>query len=113
MPTLTASPSSLISTKACLNCLSEKELKAIMVYAMRTSAGLTMAQVKNGSACYRTLSDKQKLVALTAMIVNQLVPTLSVNNLSNATGCKQCGAESAVDADLLYLFATYFQATAV
>jgi lactam utilization protein B len=113
MPTLTASPSSLISTKACLNCLSEKELKAIMVYAMRTSAGLTMAQVKNGAACYQILSKKQMLVALTAMIVNQLVPTLSVNDLSNATGCKNCGADSWNDAHLLFLFANYFQATAV
>lgn len=113
MPALTASPSSLISTKACLNCLSEKELKYIIVYAMRTSAGLTMRQVKEGAVCYQKLSKKQMLVALTAMIVNQLAPTLSVNQLSNSSGCKACDSDKAAEADLLFLFATYFQSTAV
>ena len=113
MPTLTASPSSLIATKACLNCLSEKELKTLIVYAMRTSAGLTGPQVKAAAACYRNLSKKQMLVALTAMIVNQLVPTLAVNDLTNAAKCKACDNDTAVHADILYLFANYFQAAAV
>lgn len=113
MPAITCSPQNLIKTKACLNCLSEKELKYIIVYAMRTSAGLTMRQVKEGAACYQTLSKKQMLVALTAMIVNQLTPTLSVNDLSNSAGCKACDSDKAAEADLLYLWCSYFQSTAV
>src|ERR1035437_8424467 len=55
-------------TGACLMCLSEKELKAIIVHAMRTKAGLTMAQTNINAACYHCLSKKQMLVALTGMI---------------------------------------------
>jgi lactam utilization protein B len=109
MPALTCTPANLESTKACLRCLSEKELKAIIAYAFRTSAGLTVAQVKNNSACYRCMSKKDMLVALTAMIVNQLVPRLSVNDLSNATACKACGSDKEYEAAMLYLFCNYFQ----
>lgn len=113
MPALTASPSALKNAKPCLNCLSEKQLKAIMVYAMRTSAGLSLAQTNINSAGYRDLSRKDMLVALTAMITNQLVPTLSVNDLTAATPCKTCGSDKQIEAALVYLFANYFQSTAV
>lgn len=113
MPALTATPSALKNAKPCLNCLSEKRLKAIMVYAMRTSAGLTLAQVNTRSACYRGLSRKDKLVALTAMIANQLVPSLTANQLATVVPCKTCGSDSQLEADLLFLFANYFQSTAL
>ena len=113
MPALTCSPAALESTKACLRCLSEKELKAILAYALRTSAGLTVAQVTANSACYRCMSKKDMLVAFTAMVANQLVPTLSVNELSNATACKSCGSDKQFEAALVYLFCNYFQSTAV
>jgi hypothetical protein len=100
-------------TGACLMCLSEKELKAIMVYAMRTYAKMTLAQLLVNSACYRCLSKKQMLVALTGMITKQLVPGMSASDLRKAVRCSACGSDKHVEADLLYLFQTYFQTTAV
>jgi hypothetical protein len=113
MPALTCSPSALKNAKPCLNCLSEKQLKAFIVYAMRTSAGLTLAEVNTASAGYRSLSRKDMLVALTAMITNQLVPSLSVNDLAAATPCKTCGSDKQIESAMLYLFCNYFQSTAV
>src|ERR1035437_2773956 len=100
-------------TGACLMCLSEKELKAIIVHAMRTKAGLTMAQTNINAACYHCLSKKQMLVALTGMITTQLVPGVSVTALRAAVKCNACGSDKAIEAQMLYLFANYFTTTAV
>lgn len=108
-----AGATALISAQPCLACLSEKELKAIISYAMMTSAGLTLAQVNVASAGYRSLSGKQMLVALTTLITNQLVPGVSVTDLRAAVRCAACGSEKQIESALLYLFATYFQTTAV
>jgi hypothetical protein len=113
MPALTASPSALVSAKSCLNCLSEKELKAVLVYCMRTSAGLTLPQVVSGSACYACMSKKQMLVALTAMVANQLTPTLTGRNLGSLVPCKTCASDKQIDSMLLFLFANFFQSTAI
>lgn len=113
MPALTASPSALKNAKTCLNCLSQKELKAVIVYAMRTSAGLTLPQVVDGANCYMCLSKKDMLVALAAMITNQLTPTLTGRELGSLVPCKTCASEKQLDSMLLFLFANYFQTTAV
>lgn len=112
MPVLTANPASLIAVKSCLNCMSDKQLKAVIVYVMRTSAGIDLPTLITGSSCYKCMSNHQRLVALTAMIANQLAPTLSVNDLRSGTPCKRCAAsDSELESDMLFLFANYFQAT--
>ena|ERR1039457_1183664 len=113
MPALTCSPSALKNANPCLNCLSEKELKAIIVYALRTSSGLTMEQTNINAAGYKSLSRKDMLVAFTAMITNQLVPGVSVSDLRKDVRCNGCGSDKAIEAALTYLFCAYFQATAV
>jgi hypothetical protein len=113
MPVLTATPSALKNAKACLNCVSEKRLKAIIVYSMRTYSGLTLAQLVANSACYMCLSKKDMLVALTAMIANQLVPGMTGRDLDALVPCKICDSDKQLEAMMLYLFANYFQQTAV
>ena len=98
---------------ACLMCLSEKELKAIIAYAMRTSAGLTLPQLLVASAYDKSLSKKQMLAILTGLITAQLVPGVSVTDLRKAVRCNACGSEKAIEAQMLYLFANYFTTTAV
>ena len=100
-------------TGACLMCLSERELKAIIVHAMRIKSGLTSPQVLVASAYYRSLSKKQMLVSLTGMITNQLVPGVSVTDLRAAVRCNACGSDKALEAEMLFLFSNYFQTTAI
>ena len=109
MPAFVPLISNVLNANPCLSCLSEKELKAIISYAMRTSAGLTLPQLNIASAGYRSLSKKQMLVALTEMITNRLVPGVSVSDLRKAVRCSSCGSDKAVESALLFLFQTYFQ----
>lgn len=113
MPALTATPSALKNQMACLNCVSEKRLKAIIVYTMRTSAGLTLPQLVANSSCFMCMSKKDMLVALTAMIVNQLTPGMTGRDLAALVPCKICDSEKQLDSMMLFLFANYFQTTAV
>ena len=60
------------------------------------------------------MSDKQMLVALAAMILNQLVPTANLATIRAGSACgSQCASEKAHNAELLYLFCNYFQNVAV
>lgn len=113
MPILTATPSALKNAKSCLNCVSEKRLKAIMVYVMRNSAGLSLSDLTANSACYMCMSKKDMLVALTAMIANQLLPGVTGRDLAALVPCKICDSDKQLEAMMLYLFANYFQTTAV
>ena len=105
--------SGLLNAKPCLMCLSEKELKAIIVHAMRTVAGLTLAQTNLNASCYGCLSKKQMLAILTELITNQLVPGVSVHDLLKEVRCSACGSEKQIEAAMLYLFSNYFQAIPV
>lgn len=106
-------PAALINANSCLKCMSEKELKAIIAYAMRTSVGLTLAQVNVNSATYKTISKKDMLVAFTVMITNQLVPGVTASELRKLVHCSSCGSDKAIEAAILYLFTNFFQTTAV
>ena len=109
MPAITCSPSVLKNAVPCLNCFSQKELKAIIVYAFGTTAGLTRRQIEINAKTYRDMSKKDMLVALTEMIANQLVPTLSAGQLRAAIRCNGCASDKALEAEMLYLFCAYFQ----
>ncbi len=114
MPTLTCSPANLIATQSSLQSLAPNQLLAIIVYCMRLTSGLTAAQLRANSVAYASLSKHEKLVALTAMIMNQLQPSLSLNTIINATPCSsQCGSETLLQGEALYLFCNYFQNVAV
>ena len=113
MPALTATPSGLKNARPCLNCVSEKRLKAIIVYVMRNSVGLSLPDLTAKSACFMCMSRKDMLEALTAMIANQLLPGVTGRNLAALVPCKICDSDKQLEAMMLYLFATYFQSTAV
>ena len=104
-------PSTLLKANACLACMSDKELKAIIAYAMRKAVGLTLAQVNTASAGYRTLSKSQMLVAMAAMITTRLVPGMTATQLKAAARCSTCDSDKAIEAAFVYLFANYYQAT--
>jgi hypothetical protein len=104
---------SVFSAKPCLACLSEKELKAVIAWAMRHAAGVNLAQTNAASAIYRTLSKKQMLAALASMITDQLAPGVSVTDLKAAARCSVCDSDKAIEAAMLYLFQTYYQTTAI
>lgn len=116
MATIACSPSNLKKQMTCLDCLSDKKVKAILVHVMKDApgVGLTLPQVLTGSACYREqLSKRDMLRALAVMIINQLSPGTSVNTLVNSSKCLACGPDKQIDGALIYLFCNYFQTTAV
>jgi hypothetical protein len=93
--------------------LSEKELKAIIGMALRKSTGLTLDQVNAAAAPLRTFSQKEMLVALTLMIANQLLPGMTVPQLRAAVRCSVCESDKRLEVAILWLFANYYQTTAI
>jgi hypothetical protein len=111
MPQIPTDPASL--KNSALLSLSEKELKAIIGMAMRRSTGLTLSQVNKAAANLRPFSKKEMLVALTLMITNQLLPGVSVTQLRADAQCSVCENDTRLEMAILWLFANYYQATAI
>ena len=113
MPTLTANPSALKSAYSGLNAQSEKEIKAIIVTAMKEAAGLTTATLNQNAACFACMAKKDMLVALAAMILNQQNSAKSVTQWRASAKCLSCAPDKTIEAAFVYLFAANFQATAL
>jgi hypothetical protein len=99
----------------CFYAMSDRELKAIILHAMGTGAGLTLAQIMSQSACYATqlASRKDKLVYMAAMIANQLESGKTASQLNAQLKCTCNVPESTIEAAIVWLFCNYYQQTAV
>jgi hypothetical protein len=113
MPTLTANPAALKSAYSGLYALSEKEIKAIIVTAMRDAAGLTTSALNENAACFACMAKKDMLIAITAMILNQQNSSKSVTQWRADAKCLSCAPDKTLEAAFVYLFAANFQATAL
>lgn len=101
--TITCTPSELLNTYPCLACLSETELKAVIVVALAANNSKTVAETLSESACFKCLSDKQKLQAATAVIANEYLSSYTVPEIRELIKCLLCGPADALDAALTYL----------
>lgn len=69
----TCTPSSLLASNPCLNCLSEQELLAVIVAIFAAALDKTIPEVMQDSACFTCLSDKQILQALITIMGNEIL----------------------------------------
>ena len=108
---VTCTPADLLDTYPCLACLSESQLKAILVIALADNAGETVAEVLENSACYSCLSKKQMLQAVVAILGDTyLTRDTTVEQLRARIKCLLCAPPDKVDAALVYLLCDYFTA---
>lgn len=105
--------SGLLNADGCLLSLSDHQLKSIIVYAMRTKIGLTGKQVTNSAACYWNVPKHNRLAILTQLITGLLVPGTSLNAMLQGERCSVNGSDTRIDAELLWMFANYFQTQAL
>jgi hypothetical protein len=110
MAALPVSPAALKAAYPQLYSLSDKGIKAIIATAMRQSAGITMKQMNANAACFACMAEKDLLVSMAAMILNQLNPANTTTQWRAADRCFSCAPEHTIDAAIVYLFAAYFQA---
>lgn len=113
---ITATPVGLKTAYPCLYCLSDKEILAIIVHAMRVSATTveTFTQLMKNSACFAAqMGKKDMLVAVAAMVANELVNGQTVQQLRTAVPCAPCATEKQLQGAFVYLMAKYYQGSAV
>lgn len=106
---VTCTPSSLIGTNPCLNCLSDKLLWAIIMYAFATQNNRTTAESLANSACYNCLGDqKQFLVSLVTIFADEFLAGVSVDDIIDNIKCLDCTSEKQIKSALLYEICSYF-----
>lgn len=99
---ISCTPSSLLDTYPCLACLSESELKAVIVVALAEQLRLTTDEILENSACFKCLSKKQMLQAATAIIGNEYLSDMTVSAIREKIKCLLCANPDAVNAALTY-----------
>jgi hypothetical protein len=106
---VTCTPSELIGHNPCLNCLSDKELLAILMYIFAYANGHTVTQALTDSACFNCLGQKhQKLVALVTILADHFLRGASVPTIVNDIKCLECAPDSQITAALLSEICTYY-----
>lgn len=106
---ITCTPADLLETYSCLQCLSEKELLAVLVLALSDNAGETVTETLENSACYTCLSDKQKVQAITAIFGDTFLSRYTVTEIRENIKCLLCATPAQMKAALVYLLCQYFE----
>lgn len=115
MPVITeqdfdCTPSSLLASTPCLNCLSDKEMLAALLGILALNQDLLIADVLKDSACYTCMSKHQMLQAFVTIMGNSLLgegdsPQTVVDNIR----CLECASEKQLLAAILYLMCKVFK----
>lgn len=93
-----------VSTHPCLQCLSKKELLAVLLYLFASqnyNLPSEMTELAEDSACFRCLSDKQKLQGLVSKVYTYFGETATVEEIRASVKCLICYG----DADLKAMLA--------
>lgn len=106
--TMTCTPASLIDTNPCLNCISEKELMAVLMYAFAHANDHTVAEALQNGACLTCLSKKQRLAAWVTIIANELLSDMTVPEIIEAIKCLECASDTQLQASLLAEACAYY-----
>lgn len=98
-------PSSLVASSPCLQCLSEKELWAVIVAILALGAGKTLPQAVEDGACFNCMSRKQMLQALVTLLGNDILgESISAQTVIDQMHCLVCAPESQLMAAALKLW---------
>jgi hypothetical protein len=102
--TFTCTPSSLLASYPCLDCISEKDMLAVLVGIFAISEGHTIADVMKDSACFNCMSKKQMLQGLTTLLGSEILgERTSMATVIDTIKCLQCASKQQLLAAILYL----------
>lgn len=105
-------PSSLMASNPCTNCLSETQMIAAIVGVIAVATGETAAQVLDESACFNCLSDKQMLQAILTKFGNELLgEEHTVPEVIDSMKCLLCAPQQQLKAALLLQLCKYITLT--
>lgn len=98
-------PSSLLASTPCLQCLSEHEYLAVIVGIMAISAGKTTAEAMTDSNCFACgMSRKQMLQAVVTILGNQLLgERYSAQDVVDSYHCLVCATDTQLLAAILQM----------
>lgn len=108
-PTGTCTPSELIATNPCFECLSEKELLAVLVFVFVTANRSNIAQALVDSACFTCMSKKQMLQSLVSLLANTYLSGQTIDQIKEEMKCLECASDNQLRAALLQQFCTYWE----
>ena len=102
-------PSSLLKSAPCVQCLSVKEMLAAIVAIFIISLETTPAQAFKDSACFTCLSDKQMMQGLVTVLgSNILGEGTSESEILAMLACLRCASDKQLKAAALYLLCNGF-----
>ena len=103
-------PSSLLKSAPCVQCLSVKEMLAAIVAIFIISLETTPAQALKDSACFTCLSDSQMMQALVTIFGNNILGARSSEaEILAMLGCLRCASDKQLKAAALYLLCNGFE----
>jgi hypothetical protein len=106
---IVCTPSALIGTNPCLHCLSNKQLWAIIMYALATANSRTISEALANSACFKCLGDeKDFLISLVTIFADRYLTDISVPDIIEAIKCLECAPEKQIKSALLYELCAYY-----
>lgn len=103
---ITCTPSELLKKYSCLQCLSQKELIALLAIILSTGTAYEndVPRLLRASACFGCLTDKQMLQGFTALLADTVLPaSVTVTQLREKIKCLLCADPKTVRAAVLYL----------
>lgn len=101
-------PEYVLNLSPCLDCLSESELMALLLYlwAWLNYDEADLPGLLNEAKCWDCMSDKQKLQAAIATMANAF--HLNATTVADAVKCMPCAKPGQVKAAIVYSICKYF-----
>lgn len=97
----------------CLQCLDKPTLLLVLLYILATMNNKDMTTeldtMMEESACYTCLTDKQLLEAMIAILADNQLESVNVQDIRDSLSCAQCADPQRIKAMLLHEWATYWQ----
>lgn len=111
-------PNTLMNIYPCMECLTEKELLAVIVYILTVKGNYDLSedldQLMIDSACQACLTDKQMLQVITAMLAYWAgLQNSSMSDIRADVKCLLCAEPRKVKGLLVYLICQLFPAAAL
>ena len=108
-------PNTLLNIYPCMECLTEKELFAVIVYILAYKAGYDLSEDLNDlmsdSACQSCMTDKQMMEAVASMLAYWAgLQSTSMSEIRADVKCLLCAEPRKVKGLLVYLICQLFPA---
>ena len=96
-------PSSLLASSPCLDCLSERQMLAVILGILALNSSQELPAMLQESACFMCMSKKQMLQALVTILGDQLLgEEATPADVLDDIKCLNCASEKQLLAAILY-----------